>query len=198
MARKRLLWQLYPSYLLVAATALVAVLWYAAYLLEKSYVASLEERLRTAASLLGEEIGPTLAASENSDNEGGQRWRAAAGRIASQLGVNLAVTGPGGEILHESYTNATVGPHRAPDNDAVAGLAPAIEGQEMVVRHAVVHEGQRAGEIRAGFPPRPLSRESGAFSLGWPARVCSSPGPLHCSALSYRDRSAGPLKKFVT
>ena len=35
MARKRLLWQLYPSYVLVAVTSLVSVGWYGAYLLEK-------------------------------------------------------------------------------------------------------------------------------------------------------------------
>ena len=46
MARKRLLWQLYPSYVLVAVTSLVSVGWYAAHLLERSYVTALEDRRR--------------------------------------------------------------------------------------------------------------------------------------------------------
>ena len=65
MARKRLLWQLYPSYVLVAALSLVCVGWYAAHLLEREYRVGLESQLRLAAHLLDEQLAAPLAADQS-------------------------------------------------------------------------------------------------------------------------------------
>ena len=62
MARKRLLWQLYPSYVLVAVTSLVSVGWYAAYLLEKSYLAALDRPAAPGDAVWSmQEIGESLS-----------------------------------------------------------------------------------------------------------------------------------------
>lgn len=56
MARKRLLWQLYPSYLLIVLIGIVAVLWYASKSLRETYVERAAADLETRARLLEKQV----------------------------------------------------------------------------------------------------------------------------------------------
>lgn len=115
MARKRLLWQLYPSYVLVAGTSLVCVGWYAAHLLEQEHVAGLERELRLAAQVLDEHVGRTLAP-EDTD-----RLQALADGITAGTDINLVVQDAGGKAIVQSGRHATDLPTgtRRGENDVV-------------------------------------------------------------------------------
>ena len=112
MARKRLLWQLYPSYLLVAVTATVSVGWYAAHLLEKSYLDSLRDRLTLATRLVEQEIGISLGRHD------ADSLRAACGEAAAITASNVAVLVPSGDVVAESGQAASFPLLPAPCKDA--------------------------------------------------------------------------------
>jgi two-component system phosphate regulon sensor histidine kinase PhoR len=56
MARKRLLWQLYPSYLLIILIGIIAVLWYASKSLRETYVERAAADLEIRARLLEKQV----------------------------------------------------------------------------------------------------------------------------------------------
>ncbi|HEX4132834.1 MAG TPA: ATP-binding protein [Pirellulales bacterium] len=66
MKKRRLLWQLYPSYLLITLASLVGVGWFASHSLEQFYVAQvsgeLTKQARVVDSVLGDDFGPQAAA----------------------------------------------------------------------------------------------------------------------------------------
>src|SRR5262249_53746809 len=96
MARKRLLWQLYPSYLLVGVVVLLSAGWYAAHLLERAYIDSLDQRLQLATRLVDRAIGPSLV------GEDIDALRATCDSIAAETSAHLAVLSPAGEVVIES------------------------------------------------------------------------------------------------
>src|SRR5262245_20447576 len=93
MARKRLWWNLYPSYLAVALATLVAALWYAAHAQEAAYLATLAEQLDRAARAVDAQIGPTLSEAD------ADRASAVCAKVADSSGVDLAVVLPNGRLL---------------------------------------------------------------------------------------------------
>ena len=52
MRRKRLLWQIYPYYVVIALIALAAIAWYASTALRDVYIARIEGDLHARATLL--------------------------------------------------------------------------------------------------------------------------------------------------
>ena len=60
MAKRRLLWQLYPTFLAVTLTALLGVGWYASHALEEFYVDRVREGLFDNATVLAEQVGSQL------------------------------------------------------------------------------------------------------------------------------------------
>jgi two-component system, OmpR family, phosphate regulon sensor histidine kinase PhoR len=143
MARKRLLWQLYPSYLLVAVMALVSALWYAAHLLEKSYLGSLEDRLKLVARLVDREIGPDLAR----DDAG--RLQSDCTRIAAEFAAHVAVVLPSGQVLAQSGAAALPSDASTLDRAAMTAMA---DGNGLMVQSQVVRGGRQLGEVRSWVP----------------------------------------------
>ena len=96
MARKRLLWQLYPSYLLVTLAALVAATLYATRALREFHHDEVAAELRARAHLLMGQIGQLLDAN---------RWEEL-DRICKELGqvsqTRITVILPGGVVVADS------------------------------------------------------------------------------------------------
>ncbi|HEY4309600.1 MAG TPA: ATP-binding protein [Pirellulales bacterium] len=150
MARKRLLWQLYPSYVLVAVTSLVSVGWYAAYLLEKSYESQLDSRLQLATQLVERQAGSEIS-SQDAD-----RLRPLCDAVASQTHANLAIVSPAGATVVQSggeeSTNAA--PQIVP-----AAVAPRTGEKDLVVRLPVVRDGRELGTI-IGWVPQAVVQQA--------------------------------------
>ncbi len=135
MARKRLLWQFYPSYVLVAGISLVCVGWYAAHLLEKEHVAGLDRELRLAAHLLDERLSPALA------QEDINRLQALADAMTAGTDVNLFVQDDSGKTLIRS------GRHAA---DPPAGTRRGES--DVVLRAEIVRDDRQVGTTIAWVP----------------------------------------------
>jgi len=96
MARKRLLWQLFPSYLFVSTVSLAAIAWFATHWAEEQYLASLTQRLQLTARLVDREIGQALT------EEDAERLRDACAQLAQASDANLAVLLPDGQLFCDS------------------------------------------------------------------------------------------------
>ena len=64
MFKKRLLWQLYPSYLLLTVLAVLAVAWYTSHSLKKFYLNQIADDLESRAHLVQHQILPYLISSD--------------------------------------------------------------------------------------------------------------------------------------
>ncbi|MBU2578377.1 cell wall metabolism sensor histidine kinase WalK, partial [Patescibacteria group bacterium] len=64
MFKKRLLWQLYPSYLLLTVIAVLAVVWYTSHSLRKFYFRQVSEDLKSRAYLVQHQILPDLISND--------------------------------------------------------------------------------------------------------------------------------------
>jgi two-component system phosphate regulon sensor histidine kinase PhoR len=148
MARKRLLWQLYPSYLLVAVTALVSVGWYAAHLLERSFLESLGDRLSIATRLVEQEIGASLALDD------ADRLRAACDKVATITAANVAVQLPSGEVVAESGAGgiASAGSRTITQDAVLSSLAADADPQDPSVELKVTRVGKDVGLVRSWVP----------------------------------------------
>ena len=147
MARKRLLWQLYPSYLLVALIALVSAGWYAAYRLEKSYLAALDDRLNLTARLVNRAIGPSLSPDDVAV------LRESCGGIAAETQADVTVLLPSGETLLEVGARAAANPSDTGVPDPEAGiLADAPDRNAHAVTLPAVRNSREIAMIRTSVP----------------------------------------------
>ncbi|MBI2823901.1 MAG: PAS domain-containing protein [Planctomycetia bacterium] len=148
MARKRLWWHLYPSYLAVALPTLVAALWYAAHAQEAAYLASLAERLDRAAHAVDAQIGPTVAEAD------ADRLNAACAKIADASGVDLAVLLANGRVLCRTADSPVSDePGAVAVAEAPAALSVAGAGQPGHAETLPISRGGRAiGAIHSSVP----------------------------------------------
>ncbi len=96
MAKKRLLWQLYPSYLIITILALVLVSFYASRSIRSFYYKEIVEDLRARAQLASERILPVLRQLESNEVD----------RLCKELGglaaVRLTVILPDGRVAGDT------------------------------------------------------------------------------------------------
>ncbi len=96
MPRKRLIWQLFPSYLLVTLLSLLALTWYATTSWRQFYLAQTEADLKTRAELVQSYIQARAAALEGAEID----------RICKDLGrltaTRLTVILPSGKVLGDT------------------------------------------------------------------------------------------------
>jgi len=95
MAKKSLLWQLYPLYLLVTVLALVTVGWYASNAIRTFYIEATCEKLQLNAALAGEQLHKTL-------DKPSAHIEELAKEIAHYSGNRITVMGADGKVLADS------------------------------------------------------------------------------------------------
>ncbi len=132
MARKRLLWQLYPSYVLVSLTALVSVGWYTGHVLEQAYRASLDERLQLVTWTVDGHIGAALPTEATAD------LQSACDAAAAQARANVAVLNPAGTVLVSS--------------SGVSSAAVEPVDKDTSSRRALERDGRVIGTVVGWFP----------------------------------------------
>ncbi len=64
MARKKLIWQLYPTYLVVTLTVLIAVTWYCSHFFRHFYIDQTRKNLTTLAYAVAEQMSTSLRAED--------------------------------------------------------------------------------------------------------------------------------------
>jgi two-component system phosphate regulon sensor histidine kinase PhoR len=96
VAKKRLIWQLYPSYLIITILALVLVSWYSTRSLKTFYYAGVETDLKAKAQLACRQISPALSSQDYQEVD----------RLCKQLGqsagVRFTVILPMGQVIGDS------------------------------------------------------------------------------------------------
>ncbi|MCB0344761.1 MAG: HAMP domain-containing protein [Bdellovibrionales bacterium] len=97
MPRKRLLWQLYPSYLLITLLAVFAVSWYSYQSFRSFYLASLHENLAIRAKFIEDRLREPLI---NRDFEAVRKFTK---QLAVDAAVRVTVIGADGTVISDSH-----------------------------------------------------------------------------------------------
>ncbi|MEN8127988.1 MAG: ATP-binding protein [Planctomycetota bacterium] len=96
MPRKRLLWQLYPSYLLLTVIAVLAVAWYTSHSLRRFYFRQVSEDIKSRAHLVRPQIVADLT---DGNYEKIDRYCKTTGPLS---GTRITVILPGGRVIGDS------------------------------------------------------------------------------------------------
>ena len=103
MFRKKLIWYLYPAYLLVTLISLIAVTWYSSYSFRQFYLDQTHTELNTLAHFAAERISPVLQLKESDElNEICKRLGE-----ASEGQIRVTVILPSGKVLGDSDEDPT-------------------------------------------------------------------------------------------
>ena len=96
MLKKRLLWQLFPSYLLITVAALLAVTWYTSHSLRKFYHNQVSNDLQARARLVEQQILPSLK------KQSFQEIDSLCKKIGPISSTRITVILPDGEVIADS------------------------------------------------------------------------------------------------
>ncbi len=156
MRRKRLLWQIFPAYLLITWFSLVAVTWYMSGSLRKFYRGHVERDLEARARLVQNQLSDRLLIANAS----------AVDRLCKDLGekssTRITVILPSGEVIGDSEEDpAKMEDHadRPEIRKAMAGergawtrTSPTLQIEMTYVAFPLVDGGQIVGVVRTAFP----------------------------------------------
>jgi two-component system phosphate regulon sensor histidine kinase PhoR len=155
MKRRRLLWQIYPSYLLITLVSLVAVGWVASRSLEQFFNESvrhdLERQARAVVALLGHEFKPELS----------DELRAKCSAISQATGIRITIIAPSGEVICETGTSDSVENHGGRPEfraalDGGTGIntrySTTVDQDMTYVALPIWQDGRVAGAVRTAIP----------------------------------------------
>ncbi len=96
MSRRRMLWQLYPSYLLITLFALLAVTWYASRSLRQFYLEQIVADLKARAQLVEKQIVDLLAFGNTTQVD------SLCKELGHKIATRITVIRPWGEVVGDS------------------------------------------------------------------------------------------------
>jgi signal transduction histidine kinase len=96
MAGKRLIWQLYISYLLVIIIALGAATWYFSAFFRQFYIQQTADKLKISAKLYSPQISPLVQESKNAEIDGLCK------KFSNLSGTRITIINPFGVVLGDS------------------------------------------------------------------------------------------------
>lgn len=120
MRRKRLLWQIYPSYLLITAVSLIAVSWYAYHSLQEFYEDQIVSDMQSRAALVERAIASRLIEGDNSGVD------ALCKELGTKSSTFLTVVAPSGAILGDSHADPAGLGSQAGRNEVVTALSGSV------------------------------------------------------------------------
>ncbi len=116
MRKKRLLWQIYPSYLLIILMSLLAVSWIAAGFLRQLYLTEIRQHLKSQAGLVEREMREIISAGES----------AAVNRLCRELsqtvGARITIILPSGKVMGDSQEDPVRMDNHADRSEVMAAL----------------------------------------------------------------------------
>ncbi len=120
MRRKRLLWQIYPSYLLITAVSLIAVSWYAYHSLQEFYEDQIVSDMQSRAALVERAIASRLIEGDYSGVD------ALCKELGTKSSTFLTVVAPSGAILGDSHADPAGLGSQAGRNEVVTALSGSV------------------------------------------------------------------------
>ncbi len=161
MRRKRLLWQIYPSYLFITAITLVAVSWYAFNSLTSYFQEQLDASLQAEANLVAQLI--QLHLGEDERDELLQQLRAA----GESSGAQIDVIAPGGHVIADSRPTLVSNENQLSYPEIARALRGEVGsnsfklandgGLVQVVAVPVLRDGEVVAAVRVARPARALA-----------------------------------------
>lgn len=154
MRRRRVLWQLYPSYLLIMLVSLIAVAWYSTLSLKEYYFDETADALQIRATLIADRLqfsfdDPTTLSS-------------LASTLGSKAAVRVTVVSPSGKVLADTEEEPAQMPNQSTRTEIAAARSghvkpniwfnTSIDQQVMGVAVPVKREGTTLGYIRTSMP----------------------------------------------
>jgi two-component system phosphate regulon sensor histidine kinase PhoR len=169
MRRKRLLWQLYPSYLLITLAALLAITLYASGALRRFHLDQTKADLESRARLIQDEVRRHLAAEELDDVD----------RLCKERGTTSAtritVVLPSGKVVGDSYEAPEAMDNHADRPEILEALAGGTGSSERFshtrthemayVAVPVEDEGRIIGVLRTAIPLTSVNEALAAIYL---------------------------------
>jgi two-component system phosphate regulon sensor histidine kinase PhoR len=166
MRRKRLLWQLYPSYLLITLVSLFAVAGLAAFSLERVYVSTMRNQLRQQAELVDDLIDFDFTA----DVE--RRLPEMCERLHTLSDIRVTLISTTGLVLCDSRKREQLENH-ADRPEIIAALrgeigesmrfSTTIQQQLLYVAIPAVRHGKIIGVVRTAMPTTAIARDLRSF-----------------------------------
>jgi two-component system phosphate regulon sensor histidine kinase PhoR len=164
MFRKRLIWYLYPTYLLVTLISLVAVTWYSSYSFRRFYLDQTRMDLNTLAHFAAEQISPNLQAEETEGLD----------EICKKLGdsgdgqTRITVILPSGKVLGDSDEDPAIMEDHSDRPEIIDALkkefgwslrlSPTLGINMMYVAIPVKDEGENIAVVRTSIPATAIDR----------------------------------------
>ena len=163
MRRKKLIWQLYLSYLVIVLISLVAVTWYTSHVVQRFAFARATEDLAARAHLAGEAIRGAFLAGDTAAVD------ALCKRLGRNSGTRITIVRPSGQVIGDSDDNpATMSNHadRPEVRAALAGETRTSTRYSSTLRQTLMYvalplgDGERIlGVVRCSVPFAPVGRD---------------------------------------
>ncbi|MFP4057346.1 MAG: two-component system histidine kinase PnpS [Candidatus Brocadiia bacterium] len=158
MARKRLLWKLFPSYLVITLLSLVGVTWYATRSLRGFYRQETEDGLAARAHLVRDRLGQALQARKPGEVD----------QLCKDLGsrsrTRITVIRKNGEVVGDSHEDPEkMENHATPgrpevlaalggDQGVATRYSKTLEREMMYLALPLLQDGQVVGLVRTSIP----------------------------------------------
>jgi two-component system phosphate regulon sensor histidine kinase PhoR len=133
MSRKRLLWQLYPSYFLITILAVAAAAWYASVAFRGMYIERTARGLEEKARLLEDQIKPNLLQSDTKEID------ALCKRLGSNARTRITVIIPSGRVVGDTEEDPLVMDNHADRPEVIEAMAGG-RGQSIRFSHTLAKD----------------------------------------------------------
>ncbi|HWC91207.1 MAG TPA: ATP-binding protein [Pirellulales bacterium] len=166
MRRKRLLWQLFPSYLLITLASLVAVAGLASVALERTFVAAMRHHLREQAEIIDRLADIDFTASSTP--------LPVCDKLHALTDTRITLIDAHGNVLCDSLKTAPLDNHsdRPEVLEALAGrvgsstrYSSTLDSDLLYVAIPARRGGRVVGVVRAAVPLAAIARDTQAFRL---------------------------------
>jgi len=167
MRRKKLLWKLYPVYLVIILSSIIIVGIYASTLLKKFYLHKTAEDLAVRAHLIAREIGGTF------DKESQQYLEALCKTVGPETATRITLIHPSGEVLGDSDEDPQKMENHAGRPEVKAALlgnrgvytrySDTLQQEMMYVAIPVKKDGEIVGVVRTSIPVSEIDTTLGSI-----------------------------------
>lgn len=156
MRRRKLLWHLFPSYLLITVLSVAAVSVYSYLALRSFYLGETRETLRTRAVLLEERVHPLIDAGDVDALDSLAR------KLGTSISTRITIVSTSGAVLADSDEDRTVMDNHSDRPEIAAALSGrsgssrrysyTLEQNMMYVAQPILSRGDIVGVVRTAVP----------------------------------------------